>query len=117
MSHLEKHLALLKVLATSDPKLSNVIIKNVNNKLVCVICEIAKNILLGNVPLDDSTRKKLLKYKEDLRKLSKRDKKMTTKSRKRIILKNNQKGGFLPLLIAPILSIAAEVIASKVLNK
>ena len=76
------------------------------------LSEIASNIVKGNFKVDSKTFKKLQKHKEHIRKLSK---KTCSHIKKKAIL--TQKGGFLPLLVTPILSalggIAGRVIGSQ----
>lgn len=72
---------------------------NLNNELVFCICECAKNLLHGNIPLSAKQKKLLAKRKQSLRKLI--TKKVSVKSKKRII----QSGGFLGALLGPIVSI------------
>ena len=73
--------------------------RNLDNKLIVCLCECAKNLLRGNVPLSTKQRKALSKRKQALRKLS--DKKISLKSKRRLI----QTGGFLGALLGPIVSI------------
>ncbi len=58
--------------------------------------ECAINVLKGNVPLTKSQLKKLGKHKKKIRDLSQKK----TSYKRRIAIE--QKGGFLPLLLAPI---------------
>jgi len=61
----------------------------------------AKNVLKGNVPLSNAQMSMLRPRREDLRTLSV---KKTSLAKKRKII---QKGGFLPALLAPALSVLA----------
>lgn len=63
------------------------------------ICECAKNILNGVVPLSVTQKKSLRQRRNSVRRLA--SKKTSVKDKKRII----QRGGFLSALISPILSI------------
>ncbi len=62
--------------------------------------ECAINVLKGNVPLTKSQLKKLGKHKKKIRDLSQKK----TSYKRRIAIE--QKGGFLPLLLAPITPVA-----------
>ena len=79
------------------------------------ISEIAENLLIGNIPIQSQEFKKLSKYKAILRRLRK---KTTVKTRRNLL---QQKGGFLPLLIPPALSLLATVLGSvvskRIMNK
>jgi hypothetical protein len=65
--------------------------------------ECAINVLKGNVPLSQKEFLRLKKYKNTVRALSKR--KLMKKKTESII----QKGGFLPLLLSPIIGALANV--------
>lgn len=70
------------------------------------ICECAKNILIGNVPLNVKQEAELRKRKSALRRLVK--KKTSLKAKKAII----QKGGFLGAILAPIVSVLGGLIGN-----
>lgn len=95
----------------SDDDRKNVIEKATHDQINS-LTEIAQNILSGNFPLHDKRLKKLKKHKHSIRKLSKKTLSHTVKKK---FLK--QKGGFLPFLVAPVLSalgaIAGRVIGSQ----
>jgi hypothetical protein len=69
------------------------------------LSECAKNVIKGNVPMNDRQLKSLRREKKNLRQLSL---KKTSLKKKRKIL---QKGGFLGALIPPILSVLGGLIA------
>lgn len=66
--------------------------------LIRCICECALNILQGNIPLVKAQKNKLKPHKKVLRSLA--SEKASIAKKKRLIV---EKGGFLPLLLAPIL--------------
>lgn len=74
------------------------------------LSEIALNIIKGKVNISPVHKKKLNRHKEKIRKLAK---KISLKARKRILV---QRGGFLPLLITPILSLLG-ALAGKAISK
>ena len=80
--------------------------KHLDNKLICCLCECAKNLLNGNVPITAAQRKKLVVRKESLRKLVRR--KDSLRNKKRIL----QRGGFLAALLAPIVSVLGSLLGS-----
>ena len=88
----------LKFLAECDRKHCSHILKSADRELVKCICECALNVLNGNIPLDITQKRKLNKYKQQLRQLS------SNKSilQKRKIIQTGS--GFLPLLLGPIIS-------------
>ena len=74
-----------------------------------IIIDIAKQILNGTIPVKRKSH--LRRYKNTIRKLTA---KIPSVQKKKII---NQKGGFLPLLIKPALTILASLVASKLMSK
>lgn len=96
-----KNAALLQALVYASPKLRRAIIKHADKSLVRLICECSLNVLRGAVPLKESDKKSLKKYRKALRRLiDKRNKSLL--KRKKIL---NQSGGsILPILIAPVIS-------------
>lgn len=91
-----KHFHKLRLLAEGNPRVNKILINEANPDFLNCICECAKNILNGNVPLNSKQTNKLEKHKHHLRTLIN---KRLTKDRKKKIL---QRGGFLPALLAPI---------------
>lgn len=99
-----KNLHILKTLATATPKLRRMILENGNLELIKAIVECIENVLKGNISIEESSFKKLKKYKGVLRKVSKSPNKLSQK--KKVII---QKGGaFLPALLIPVISVLAE---------
>lgn len=90
---------MLYALTKANPKLRNAIIKLGDPELVKTICEIALNTLNGNNPVGNKMKKKLARYKRDIRCVA--CSKRSLKSKRKILV---QKGGFLPLLIGTVLS-------------
>jgi len=74
--------------------------KNATNNL-SIVCQSAKNVLKGDVPLTNAQISKLRPRREDLRALSV---KKTSLAKKCKII---QKDGFLSALLAPALSVLA----------
>jgi len=72
------------------------------------ISEISKNVLNGNIPIDEKNRKILRRYKAQLREI--RKKTLTLKRRKTII---NQKGGLVPGLLVPAVGFLAQFLADR----
>ena len=87
-------------------KKRNKILKNASNDLIECIVQCAYNVLSGKVHLSAKDKNKLKPYSTVIRKLAEmRDVKPT---RKLLI----QRGGFLPSLIAPVLTVAATLLSN-----
>lgn len=94
----KKYIPILKYLSKANPGERKNIISNASPKMINTLCECCLNILRGNVPLTPTQKKKLCKHKKTIRRLA--NEKMSLKNRKRVL----QRGGFLPLLLAPLLA-------------
>lgn len=92
-----QHLPTLRKLHRCNHKIRKTLLKKGGKKLQLCLRECAVNVLKGNVHLTHSQFKKLGKHKKKLRELSKKT--TSQKKRQRIA----QTGGFLPLLLAPII--------------
>lgn len=116
VQRIKKHADVLRALPQLNVKQRKALLKLSNKKddLCETICEISLNLLKGNVPL---TKKQKDQFKTSeknlLRKLA--DRSLSHTKRKKLVV---QTGGFLPLLIAPILSLigglVGEVIGKKI---
>ena len=89
-------------------------VKEVKSCVISAISQLAKKCLKNKIYLKQCDFDKLKKYQDVLRSLSKRSK---IEEKREII---SQKGGFLPLLIPPALSMVAGIVGneiSKLLDK
>lgn len=99
-----KNLSVLRTLASSPPKLRRMILETGNLQLIKAIVECIENVLKGNIPIEESSLKKLKKHKSALRAVLKSPNKLSKK--KKVIV---QKGGaFLPALLLPVISVLAQ---------
>ena len=96
----------IKRLQRMNTKARKSFLKHCNPDFIDCICECTKNLLRGNVPVTSSQFKKLKPHKKVLRKLS--NKKLSNKQRRKLLIK--QKGGFLPALIGPLVTLASSLI-------
>lgn len=97
-SRMQRNLALLELLYKSTPSMRRVIVGKASSDFINALCEIALNVLSGNIPLTDKQYKQLKKRKAVIRLVA--DKKVRLLKKKKSI---NQSGGFLlPLLGAAI---------------
>ena len=98
MASVKKHLPILKLVQSSEPKLRQQIILNCDLDFINTLNECVFNTLKGNIPLTKSEIKKLKKFKKILRKICSSDGGLT-QTRRMIV----QSGGeFLPPLLLPI---------------
>lgn len=95
----KRHCVILHALCYLSEAQRKALLAKADPALIRCISECALNILRGNVTLSSREKKRLKPYVRLLRRLA--EKRTSVTSRKRAII---QKGGFLPLLLAPILS-------------
>lgn len=81
--------------------------KHLDGDQIKFICEICSNILSKNLKIDESTLKKLSKYKDSFRALSSCG--CSLKKKKKII----QRGKFLPALLASLAGSAVSTLLEK----
>ena len=109
---LHKNINYIDILAKAKPAHRKAILNTADNELILCLCECVLNILNGNVPIKPQEIQKLSKFKTHLRKLA--AEKTSKNDRRKILV---QKGGFLPVLLAPILGIAGQLLADTLINK
>ena len=111
MKRLQKYSALLMAIRASDPKTRVGILRSAPDEFIKTLLEVVINFLAGNLPTHrPSDFKKLKRHKGVLRRLGNQRNVKTTRK-----LLTTQKGGFLPLLLAPLaLAAAAPAIAKRV---
>ncbi len=96
----KKQVICLQMLNTTrNANLRKAILEYADAELISALCECAHNILRGTIRLTSKEKVRLSKYTSDLRAIVNRK---TTVNRSRRILQ--QKGGFLPALLAPLAS-------------
>lgn len=102
LKRLRDHVPMLHVLRNAHPKMRRAIINNADNSLLLTLGECSLNVLNSNQPLSDECKRKLKKYKQDLRQLAAPSRRVPYK-RKRAILQ--QRGGFIiPTILGTLLS-------------
>ena len=103
---LRRNYKLLKLLKKSKKVQRRKLLETANKDLILCLCDCANNILKGNVNLKPKETHRLKRHKATLRTLATSSKNVN-KKRKLLI----QKGGFLPMLLAPILSVAGGLVS------
>lgn len=111
-SSLKRNIDYLKVLAKANDTQRKAIIQTADEDLILCICECILNVLEGNVRISPASKKKLQRYKSALRQVVGGD--CSLDERRDII---EQKGGFLPILLTPILSIAGQLLAETLVGR
>lgn len=104
-TRLKRNFKLLRYLKKVKKQRRSSVLKSAKKDLILCICDCANNILRGNVRLKERDRKALRRHKKSLRLLATQ---RTGLEKKRKFLV--QKGGFLPLLLAPIISAAGSLL-------
>ena len=105
IARLRRNIPHLKKLKKVPTKQRKEIISQASADLINCICDCCLNVVKGNLQINQTQKKKLGRHAVSIRALSKKG--QSLKKRKQILI---QKGGFLPALIAPVLSLAASVI-------
>lgn len=110
MKRLEKYSALLAAIQAADPNTRIGILRSAPDEFIKTLLEVVLNFLAGNIPHSPGIFHKLKRHKTILRKLEKKRYGSVNNMRKGFL---QQKGGFLPLLLAPIIAgaVAAPAIA------
>lgn len=109
MASVKKHLPILKLLQSAKPKLRKSIISNCDLDFVNTLIECVFNTVKGNIPLTESEKKRLKKFKTVLRKVLKTKGGLCKK--RKVIVQNG--GTFLPLLLQPIVLAGEKVFNSE----
>jgi len=94
----KKYLPVLKRLSRLGDRAKREYVRKCDKEFVNCVSECAKNVIKGNVLLNDRQMKNLRRKRNDLRELS--SKKTSLRKKRRIL----QKGGFLTSLIPPVLA-------------
>ena len=95
----------LHTLKDARPKVGKAIISNCDKDIVNCVSECALNLLHGNVKLSDCARRKLRKYRLQLRTVV--DRRVPVARKKMLIV---QRGGFLVPLLMAVLPMLASLI-------
>lgn len=109
-ARLKRNASLLSALYHATPKKRKDILIHGSPDFIQALCEIALNLLKGNIPLSPSQFKKLKRQKTIIKLLS--DKKTTLKRKHQVLKK--QTGGFLLPLLAAAIPMIGELIGGLV---
>jgi uncharacterized protein YutE (UPF0331/DUF86 family) len=115
MKRIQKNQKLLEYISSNEfknKKLRQALINNIHKESIYSICECVKNVMNGNVKLDDKTFQILKPYKLTFKKLLNRQNDLNSK--RKILV---QKGGFLQFLIPAVISGIASIASAFISNK
>jgi len=82
-------------------------IKNSSNDLIKCLCEACDNLLKGNIPINKKQKQQLYRHRNTIRFLASKKNKSITKKKRKLV---QQGGALLPILLPPLLAIAAELL-------
>lgn len=109
---LQKYMELLEILQQAKPKQRKQIIEASNNDFIKLLCECCLNILYGPMQITPEQKRKLKKYAPIMRQIASKKQPNKSLAKKRELILQN--GGFLPALLAPIISLAGGLIGELV---
>jgi len=111
---LKRNVALLNVLSTAPKHQREAIINTATRDQIICICDCCNNILQETLSLTPKELKKLQRYKDLIRYLAETKGKREFKDKKNYLI---QSGGFLPVLLAPILGAVGSILAETLVKK
>ena len=80
---MDKYEPFLQMIANAKLKQRKAIINTMDKDQLCFICEVALNVLAGNLPISDNIKKQLLPHKSFLRQLANR--KISNRFKKKLL--------------------------------
>lgn len=102
----------LEILRSSSAKERKNFLKIADDNLISLICEVCLNYCHGTFDCDENSCRRLLKHKRDILALaSLKSRKSNLKKERKILLQRGS--GFLPILLAPVLSSLASFVIEK----
>ena len=107
-----RHLPSIKRLQRMNAGSRKKYLASCSQDFVDTLCECCKNLLNENIPIRQTQLKKLKRHKLVLRKLA--NKKTSSEQRRKIL---QQKGGFLGLLIKPLIGLAGSLLGGGLFNR
>ena len=104
-SYVKRTLPLLQTLATSKPALRNAILQHAPKDLIKAISEIILNVLKGAIKISPKQKKRLARYKNQLRSLA--SNRVAEKAKRRFLTQKGSGGGAVLASVLVPLAIAA----------
>lgn len=109
MKRIKRNIDILKALNNIPTSAIPKVVPYLNNDCIKAIGEIVVNILDGRVPINENQKTILQKYKKSLRNVKSCCVNKGNRNKLRQTI-TNQKGGFIPALLAPILPLLGKAI-------
>lgn len=103
---LKRNVSLLNQVYKAKPKLRKAILENADKDTIYCLCECCLNILNGNIPFSPAQERNLKRYSKEVRYLA--SKQGSLKKKQELLA---QKGGLVTAVLAPLLTVAAAVLA------
>lgn len=113
-NRLKRNISVLDVISKAPKTQREAIINTATRDQICCICDCCNNILNNNINLSTEELRKLNRYKDLIRYLAQTKSQREFKRKKQYLV---QSGGFLPLLLAPILGAAGSILAETLIKK
>lgn len=107
---LKRNISMLHVLSHAKKPQRDALINTASKDQILCLCDCAHNFLNGNIPLSDKDIKKLLRHQDIIRYLASKKRENINNKKKLII----QSGGFLPILLSPLLGLAGSLLADTI---
>lgn len=116
MAHerLKRNVALLNVLSQASKRQREAILNTATRDQINCICDCCNNILRENIPLTPLDFNNLKRYQSIIRYLARDKNPRKYKQKKQFLV---QEGGFLPVLLAPILGVVGSILAETLIKK
>jgi hypothetical protein len=108
-SKVKKNINTLRALCHLKKKQAKSLLQASDKQLIGCICECVHNVANGNVKISQKSLEKIQKHKSKIRKIIGND--VSYQERKKLIV---QSGGFLPLLLAPIVSLVGGLVGEAI---
>jgi hypothetical protein len=105
---LKRHASTMRSLRKASAKRRRQFIESCHPDFVDCMSECSRNLLKENVPVSAGQLKKLRRYKKLLRTIA--AKRASVKTRHKLL----QKGGFLPLILSPVLGLLSSLVSGAI---
>lgn len=105
----KKHFGTIKALCKLKPNVAKAVIHDANDEVIKCICECIQNVLNGVVKIPQATKRKLKRHKRKIRQIN--NKRIGIRRKRKLL---EQSGGFLPMLLAPVVGLLGSVVGEAI---